>query len=195
MQDDFIDYAVEHHDDSIGAYLENVELKKVAAEYDAFKQKGNQAISAAWMEFNSSTASYFNQYREKKNALYEEIKRARQGAKDSRKQLNNILNDIAYSNGLFINLIRLFFAFFIALETASMEREVKRLQEANTVLKQQAKEVMQKSNNVSAVLRTKELDDIEEALFDYEVALDNARYYFSDPIRNRGSLTQTENER
>ena len=76
-----------------------------------------------------------------------------------------------------------------------MEREVKRLQEANAILKQQAKEVMQKSNNVSAVLRTKELDDIEEALFNYEVALDNARYYFSDPIRNRGSLTQTENER
>ena len=181
LQDDFIDYAVDYHGDSIGAYLENVELKKVAAEYDAFKQKGNQAISAAWMEFNSSTASYFNQYREKKNALYEEIKRARQGAKDSRKQLNNILNDIAYSNGLFINLIRLFFAFFIALETASMEREVKRLQEANAILKQQAKEVMQKSNNVSAVLRTKELDDIEEALFDYEVALDNATAFLDSP--------------
>ena len=62
-----------------------------------------------------------------------------------------------------------------------MEREVKRLQEANAVLKQQAKEVMQKSNNVSAVLRTKELDDIEEALFDYEVALDNATAFLDSP--------------
>jgi hypothetical protein len=195
LQDDFIDYAVEHHDDSIGAYLENVELKKVAAEYDAFKQKGSQAISAAWMEFNSSTASYFNQYREKKNALYEEIKRARQGAKDSRKQLNNILNDIAYSNGLFINLIRLFFAFFIALETASMEREVKRLQEANAVLKQQAKEVMQKSNNVSAVLRTEELDDIEEALIDYEIALENAKEFIANPIPKHRIVSSLDHER
>lgn len=195
LQDDFIDYAVDHHGDYIGAYLENVELKKVAAEYDAFKQKGSQAISAAWMEFNSSTASYFNQYREKKNALYEEIKRARQGAKDSRKQLNNILNDIAYSNGLFINLIRLFFAFFIALETASMEREVKRLQEANAVLKQQAKEVMQKSNNVSAVLRTEELDDIEEALIDYEIALENAKEFIANPIPKHRIVSSLDHER
>jgi hypothetical protein len=147
------------------------------------------------MEFNSSTASYFNQYREKKNALYEEIKRARQGAKDSRKQLNNILNDIAYSNGLFINLIRLFFAFFIALETASMEREVKRLQEANAVLKQQAKEVMQKSNNVSAVLRTEELDDIEEALIDYEIALENAKEFIANPIPKHRIVSSLDHER
>lgn len=86
MQNDFIDYGVDYHSDSIGAYLENVELKKLAVEYDAFMQENKQAISAAWIEISSSTASCFNQYRKKKNALHE-IHRARQGARDCKNSL------------------------------------------------------------------------------------------------------------
>jgi hypothetical protein len=76
-----------------------------------------------------------------------------------------------------------------------MEREVKRLQEANAVLKQQAKEVMQKSNNVSAVLRTEELDDIEEALIDYEIALENAKEFIANPIPKHRIVSSLDHER
>lgn len=166
-------------------HQENKKLRKVVAEYDAVKLKRDKLIANAWVDFNSATSAYFDVYRKKKKALYEEIHRARQGVRDSRKQLNDILNDIACSNGLFINIIRLFFALFLALEVASIERDVKRLQETNTALKQQAKEVIQQSNNVSAVLKSKELDDIQASMLDYEVALEKAKLYIENPLKIR----------
>jgi hypothetical protein len=198
LQDDFIDYAVDYNSDSAVAYLEhleNVELRKLVEEVEAVQQKNDKALSVAWNCFNSATSEYFDQYREKKKSLYEEIHRARQGARDSRRQLNSILRDIEYSNSLFINIIRLFVALFLALETASAEREVKRLQEANSALKQQAKEVMRQSNGVSAVIKSKELDDIQEALLDYEIALENAKEFIANPGRWNRAVSLQDYER
>ena len=182
-----------YHSDSAVAYLEhleNAELRKVAENFELIKQKNDKAIAKAWDSFNSATSVYFDQYREKKKALYEEIHRARQGVRDCRRQLNSILSDIEYNNGFFINMIRLFFALFLAFETASIERELKRLQEANTNLKQQAKAIMCQSNSVSAVLKSKELDDIEEALIDYENALENAKEFIANPIQKHRVISK-----
>lgn len=198
LQDDFMDYAVDYHSDFAVAYLEhleNVELRKLAEDFEVVQQKNDIALSVAWDCFNSATSEYFDQYRGKKKSLYEEIHRARQGARDSRRQLNSILRDIEYSNSLFINIIRLFVALFLALETASAEREVKRLQEANSALKQQAKEVMRQSNGVSAVLKSKELDDIQEALLDYEIALENAKEFIANPDRWNRTVSLQDYER
>ena len=154
---------------------ENQELRKVAAEYEAIKQKRNQLIEDAWNEFNSATSTYFDQYRENKKMLFEEIQRARCGSKDSRKQLNNILNDIAYSNDLFvIKLLKLVFAFFMAIETASIEREVQRLQEKNRQIKETAKQIMTTSQNVSAELRSGDIEKICTVLDEYELQLEQA---------------------
>ena len=194
--DDFLKFVSDSN--SAKAYVEHQEnkrLRQVAAEYDAVKNKMDKLISAAWVEFNSAISAYFDHYREKKKSLYEEIHRARQGAKDSRKQLNSILNDIAHSNNLFINIFRLFFALFLAIETASMEREVKRLQETNDALKRQAKEIMKQSNDVSAALKTKELDDIERALAEYEAALLNAQVVINKPTRHMAFTTVMEQSR
>ena len=92
-------------------------------------------------------------------------------------------------------MIRLFFALFLAFETASIERELKRLQEANANLKQQAKAIMYQSNSVSAVLKSKELDDIEEALIDYENALENAKEFIANPIQKHRVVSLLDYER
>lgn len=176
QQDEFIDFVA--NSDSAVSYMEhweNQELRKVAAEYEAVKQKSNQLIADAWNEFNSATSTYFDQYRENKKMLFEEIQRARCGAKDSRKQLNNILNDIAYSNDLFvIKLLKLVFAFFMAIETASMEREVQRLQEKNQQIKAEAKQIMTTSQNASAELRSGDIEKICTVLDEYELQLEQA---------------------
>ena len=69
------------------------------------------------------------------------------------------------------------------------------MQEANSALKQQAKEVMRQSNGVSAVLKSKELDDIEEALLDYEIALENMKEYIANPVRNYVVISPQDQER
>lgn len=172
-QDEFIEIVA--NSDSAIAYLEhleNEELRQVAAEYEAVKQKSDKAIADAWEEFNSATSAYFDQYRENKKLLFEELQRARRGAKDSRKQLNGILNEIAYSNDLLvIKLLKLIFAMFMAIDTALMEREVQRLQEKNQQIKAEAKRVMSESRTVSDALRQKDADRIEAVLTAYEETL------------------------
>lgn len=170
QQDEFIDFVT--NSDSAVSYLEhweNQELRKVAAEYEAVKQKSDQLIADAWEEFNSATSAYFAQYRENKKMLFEEIQRARRGARDSRKQLNGILNEIGYGNDLFvIKLLKLVFAMFMAIDIALMEREVQRLQEKNQQIKTEAKRIMGESQTVSDVLREKEVERVEAVLTAYE---------------------------
>ena len=188
QQDKFIDFVA--NSDSAVSYMEhweNQELRKMAAEYEAVKQISDQLIADAWNEFNSVTSEYFEQYRENKKMLFEEIQRARRGARDSRKQLNSMLNDIAYSNDLFvIKLLKLVFAFFMAIETASMEQEVQRLQEKNQQLKVEAKRIMGESQSVSDMLREKDIERIEIALRDYEAnlfeAINNVNHYHEKSI-------------
>ena len=175
-QDKFIDYVA--HSGSAVAYmehLENEELRQTVSELEVVKQRSDQLIADAWTEFNSSTSLYFQEYREKKKSLYEEIHRARQGAKDSRKYLTAILNDIAYSNDLFvIKLFKLVFAMFVAVESASREREVKRLQEKNQQIKALAKNIVSESQTVGEHLRSKDIDNIERILSEYEQLLQNS---------------------
>ena len=107
--------------------------------------------------------------------LFEKIKRARRGAKDSRKQLNGILNEIAYGNDLFmIKLLKLVFAMVMAIDTVLMEREVQRLQEKNQQIKEMAKEIMGTSQNVSTELRSRDIDKICTVLSEYECQLEEA---------------------
>ena len=182
-QDKFMEF-VQNSDHAISylEHIENKELRQTVSELNAVKQRSDQLIAHAWNEFNSATASYFKEYREKKKLLYEEIYRARQGVRDSRKHLNRLLNDIAYSNDFFIiKLFKLLFALFIAVNNIHYDNQVERLQEANTALKQQAKEIMQYSNDVSAALRAKEIDNIEKVLSDYEAVLEEAKSFALHP--------------
>ena len=118
---------------------------------------------------------YTISYRDKKKSLYEEIHRARQGAKDGRKYLNAILNDIAYSNDLFIiKLFKLVFAMFVAVESVTREREVKRLQEKNQQIKALAKNIVSESQTVGEHLRNKDIENIERVLNEYEQLLQNS---------------------
>ena len=156
-------------------HLENEELRQTVSELEAVKQRSDQLIADAWTEFNSATSFYFQEYRDKKKSLYEEIHRARQGAKDSRKYLTAILNDIAYSNDFFIiKLFKLVFAMFVAIESASREREVQRLQEKNQQIKALAKNIVSESQIVGEYLRSRDVDNIEQVLNDYEQVLQEA---------------------
>ena len=185
-QDKFIDYVV--HSDSAVAYmehLENEELRQTVSELEAVKQKSDQLIADAWTEFNSATSLYFQEYRDKKKSLYEEIHRARQGAKDSRKYLTAILNDIAYSNDFFIiKLFKLVFAMFVAIESATREREVQRLQEKNQQIKALAKNIISESQTVGEHLRNKDIENIERILSEYEHLLQDSLVVINSQYRS-----------
>ena len=83
-----------------------------------------------------------------------------------------------------MKIVKLFMALTMAVRNVQYENEVERLQEANKTLKQQAQAVMVRSSDVSAVLRTKDLDDIEQALQEYEAALKDAVFLVNDTVKN-----------
>lgn len=54
---------------------------------------------------------------------------------------------------------------------------------------------MRQSNGVSAVLKSKELDDIQEALLDYEIALENAKEFIANLGRWNRAVSLQDYER
>lgn len=175
-QDNFIDF-VQNSDRAIAylEHIENQELRKTVLEYESVKQRNEKILSESWLEFNSSTSAYFEQYRRKKKMLFEEIKRARQDSYYSRKRLKSILYDIAHNNDFFIvKMFKLVVALFIAVESQSLENVVKKLQKKNQEIKHQAKIIMQSSQIVGTKLRKESLDKIEHTLTEYEIQLQSS---------------------
>ena len=176
-------------EDSFVHHIENISLKQNVAELESMKERSKKVIASAWQDYNDYTASFFALYRENKKMIWEEIQRARKTSYINKKRLEDLIFDITEGSEFFIiKLFKLVAALFVAIDNIQYEKEVERLQEANRVLKQQAKEIMLQSSDVSAVLRSKELDDIERALSYYEVALEKAKI-FVDDITQCASLT------
>lgn len=72
-------------------------------------------------------------------------------------------------------MLKLVFALFVAMETASMEQKVQRLQEKNQEIKALAKQVMIASQSVSADLRSGNIERINAALQEYEHQLEQTQ--------------------
>lgn len=172
-QDDLIDFiASRENGRAIFEYIENQTLHKAVSDYEEAKQRTASILSSYWNEFNSSTSDYFAEYRHQKEILFGELQRARENANINRKRLKALLRDIAYGNDFFIiKLFKLAFALFVAVGSSSAEHEVRRLEEANRQIKSISKKVMSDSKSVGDVLRTCEVEEIENVLKTYEKQL------------------------
>lgn len=71
-------------------------------------------------------------------------------------------------------LFKLFVALFVAIDNIKYDNELEKLQRANQELKQQVREVMAQSGDVSQVLREKDLDAIEKVLREYDESICSA---------------------
>lgn len=193
-QDELVAFLRSHGiEDSFVQHIENISLKQDVAELEAMQERNKKVIASAWQDYNDYTASFFASYRENKKMLWEEIQKARKTSYLNKKRLEDLIFDITEGSDFFlIKLFKLVAALFVAIDNIQYEKEVERLQEANRVLKQQAKEIMSQSSDVSTVLRSKQLDDIERALANYEDALEKAKSFVDDITRCAGLTTNYE---
>ena len=193
-QDELVAFLRSHGiEDSFVQHIENISLKQDVAELEAMQERNKKVIASAWQDYNDYTASFFASYRENKQMLWEEIQKARKTSYLNKKRLEDLIFDITEGSDFFlIKLFKLVAALFVAIDNIQYEKEVERLQEANRVLKQQAKEIMSQSSDVSTVLRSKQLDDIERALANYEDALEKAKSFVDDITRCAGLITNYE---
>lgn len=177
-------------------HIENIALRKDKAELDKMKQKNKKVLADAWREYNEYTTDFFAVYKANKNALWEEIQRARRTSQLNKKRLEDLIFDITEgSDLLIIKLFKLFVALFVAIDNIKYDNELEKLQKANQELKQQAREVMAQSNDVSKVLRGKNLEDIEKAMKKYDEALGRAMEYVKSAVNMLGVKEKTSRNR
>ena len=74
----------------------------------------------------------------------------------------------------------------MAIDNIKYDNELEKLQRANKELKQQAREVMSISNDVSKVWRGKDLEDIEKALTRYDEVVGNATRFIETTVHMLG---------
>ena len=115
--------------------------------------------------------------------VWNEIQQARKTQRYNKKRLEDLIYDITDSTDFFlVKVVKLFIALFVTLGNARYENYLEELQEANKQLKAQAKKVMQQSNDVSQTLKTKDFDNIEIALHEYEYHLTSLSAYIQRTV-------------
>ncbi len=184
-QDELVEYLKNNGiENAFSEHIENLSLKADVAEYRSQNERIKQVLASSWEDYKDYTSTYFEYYRENKNFLWQEIKRARRTSYLEKKMIASILNEIANSTDfIIIKAFKLLQVLFIAISNFHHENEIEKLQEANKELKTQARNIMTLSNDVSSVLKTKQLDDIEQSLKAYETALKNAEIFINEKMK------------
>ena len=184
MQDELLNYLSENKlAEAFSDHIENIDLRQTVHQYSEQEKDNKKILAQSWQEFNSYTSDFFSSYRISKELLWNEIQQARQTQRYNKKRLEDLIYDITDSSDFFIvKVVKLFIALFVALGNARYESYLEELQEANKRLKAQAKKVMQQSNDVSQTLKTKDLDNIETVLLEYENRLMNLSAYIEKTV-------------
>ena len=184
MQDEFLDYlSKSKFAEAFSDHIENIDLRQTVHQYSEQEKDNKKILAQSWQEFNSCTSDFFSSYRISKELLWNEIQQARKTQRYNKKRLEDLIYDITDSTDFFIvKIFKLFVALFVAIGNARFETHLEELQEANRQLKAQAKKVMQQSNDVSQALKSKDFDNIETALHEYEYRLTSLRAYIQQTV-------------
>jgi hypothetical protein len=197
LQDEFVSYVRSNGmEEAFAEHIENISLKRDVADLKRQSEQNKQFLAECWNEYNNFTSSFFATYRDNKNLLWEEIKQARKTSHLNKKRLESLIYDITQSSDfLIVKLFKLIIALCMVVENVHHDKELDRLQQANKVLKEQAKKVMAQSGDVSAVLRQRDIDGIETALAEYEKTLENTMAFISNITKQAGLVSVPENTR
>ncbi len=184
-QDELVEYLKNNGiENAFSEHIENLSLRADAAEYRSQNERIKEVLAFSWEEYKDYTSTYFEYYRQNKHILWDEIQKARRTSYLEKKMIASILNEIANSTDfIIIKAFKLLQVLFIAISNFHHENEIEKLQEANNELKNQARNIMSLSNDVSSVLKTKQLDDIEQSLKSYEIALENAETFINEKMK------------
>ncbi len=196
-QDEFINYLRSNGiEESFSEHIENLSLKQDVIDYKQLKDQNKKILAECWQDYNSFTSSFFTAYRENKKMLWEEIKKARETSHLNKKRLEDLIYDITDGSDFFIvKIFKLFIALFMAIGNIHYDNEIEKLQLANKSLKESARKVMNQSNDVSAILRSRQLESIEQALTEYETVLESAKSFIENTTRQLGLIAIQETSR
>lgn len=186
MQDELLNYLSKNKiEEAFSEHIENIDLRHKVQQYSEQENDNKKILAQSWQEFNSYTSDFFSSYRTSKEMIWNEIKQARKIKNYNKKRLENLLNDITDRTDIFIiKILKLFIALFVAVGNIYHENHLERLYETNKKLKEQAREVMKHSNDVSQTLKSKDIENIETTLHEYENNLINFTAYIKQTVKD-----------
>lgn len=183
-QDEFVGYVRSNGmEEAFSDHIENISLRQDKALYEVTWERQRRFLASSWNEYNSATKEFFTAYRNSKAVLWAELTEARNRKQYNKKKLTRTIDDIVHGTDfLIVKLIKLIAALCMVFENVQYEHYVEELQEAKRRLKETARLVMQESEDVSAILRERDIDHISEAIQNYEDKLKEAIECINEPI-------------
>lgn len=196
-QDEFLAYIkTKGVEEAFGEHIENIYLKQELNDSKNHYKRKREKLADFWKEYNDYTALFFASYRENKSILWDELKHARETSRANKKQIESILRDITHGTDfLIVKIFKLFVALFMTIDNIRYDNQVEALQEANSKLKAQAKEIMKYSNDMADTLKSCDIETIEGALNEYDSLLSIATNFIHNTAHTVGLGTNSETYR
>ena len=165
-------------------YAENIENKKKISEYENQNNCTYMLLAKLWEQYKEENRQYWANYRRDKEELFAHLKAMRNGLQYNKKRLNNILYLLTdNSQSLLGKLFSLIELLGLFIENVLLKNELNKAEQSYKELKDNARTILEVSKETSIALKTKDLDNIQIAIQNWNNAINkidnNLQAYFN----------------
>lgn len=153
-------------------YAENRDSKEKISAYEKKNRETYFLLARLWEEYKKENARYWEKYRADKNELFASLQAMRNGVKYNKKRLDDCLYSLLdTSQSLLSKLISIIELFALLVESTVFKRELAKIEQAHRELKENARAVLQASKETSIALKSKDMDNVELALQNWNTTI------------------------
>lgn len=153
-------------------YAENRENKEKISKYEKKNRQTNFLFARLWEEYKQENAQYWEKYRADKNELFASLQAIRNTVKYNKDKLNDCLYSLLDGGqSLLGKLISIVELLALLVENAAFKRELAHIEQSYRELKENARVVLQASKDTSIALKSKDIDNVENAIQNWNRAI------------------------
>lgn len=153
-------------------YAENRENKEKISEYEKKNRQTYFLFARLWEEYKQENAQYWEKYRADKNELFASLQAVRTTVKCNKEKLNDCLYSLLDSSqSLLGKLISIIELLALLVEDTIFERKLANIEQSYRELKDNARVVLQASKDTSIALKSKDIDNVENTIQNWNRAI------------------------
>lgn len=158
-------------------YAENRDSKEKISAYEKKNRETYFLLARLWEEYKQKNAGYWENYRANKNELFASLQAMRNGVRNNKNQLDDCLYSLLdTSQSLLSKLISIIELFALLVENTVFKRELAKIEQAHRELKESARVVLQASKETSIALKSKDIDNVEFAIQNWNTIIQKTDY-------------------
>jgi hypothetical protein len=138
------------------------------------KEQEKRLFAQFWDAYKSENSAYWQQYRLKKQEMFQLLQDARQGKKHNEKMLNHHLEVLTDSSeNLLFKLISLIAVISLYFQKGHLEAELAKAEAGYREFKDNARVVLSASKDTSIALKSKDYDNVIQAMNNWNTIIAN----------------------